>query len=123
MSLDFIFLQGYSGTRRASYDCRSRFYLNIISFLFAIRRRIAGTLLLRDSQSTCFQRFLHRFEKPFFAKKYGAIIQIEKSSKRLRLVTEFGGVPLHPSLAGPIDSKASTVIECCGDPLAPSQVD
>ncbi|CBY21619.1 unnamed protein product [Oikopleura dioica] len=45
----------------------------------------------------------------------------EKSSKRLRLVTEFGGVPLHPSLAGPIDSKASTVIECCGDPLAPSQ--
>ncbi|CAG5107058.1 Oidioi.mRNA.OKI2018_I69.chr1.g3125.t1.cds [Oikopleura dioica] len=45
----------------------------------------------------------------------------EKSSKRLRLVTEFGGVPLHPSLAGPIDSKASTVIECCGDSLAPSQ--
>ena len=61
----------------------------------------------------------------FSKERYGAIngIQIEKSSKRLRLVTEFGGVPLHPSLAGPIDSKASTVIECCGDPLAPSQVD
>jgi len=45
----------------------------------------------------------------------------DKSAKRLRLVTEFGGVPLHPSLIGPIESKANFVIECTGDADAPSQ--
>jgi len=46
----------------------------------------------------------------------------DKNSKRLRLVTEFGAVPLHPSLIGPVESKANYVIECTGDATSAQQV-
>ena len=46
----------------------------------------------------------------------------DKNSKRLRLVTEFGAVPLHPSLIGPVESKANYVIECTGDAASAQQV-
>jgi threonine dehydrogenase-like Zn-dependent dehydrogenase len=51
-----------------------------------------------------------------------SVFVVDKSAKRLRMVTEFGGVPLHPSLVGPIESKANYVLECTGDPVAPEQV-
>ena len=46
----------------------------------------------------------------------------DKNSMRLRLVTEFGAVPLHPSLIGPVESKANYVIECTGDAASAQQV-
>ena len=37
-------------------------------------------------------------------------------------MTEFGAVPLHPSLIGPVESKANYVIECTGDAASAQQV-
>ena len=37
-------------------------------------------------------------------------------------MTEFGAVPLHPSLIGPVESKANYVIECTGDATSAQQV-
>jgi len=45
----------------------------------------------------------------------------DKNPKRLRLVTDFGAVPLHPSLIGPVESKAHFVLECTGDPSSSEQ--
>ena len=46
----------------------------------------------------------------------------DRSPKRLRLVTDFGAVPLHPSLIGPVESKAHFVLECTGNTDSAEQV-